>query len=159
MQAACSVTYTCVVQSKRLDKISREEAIGDGGKLGLGPDTDDRYDDRYDDADGRRELLRGLRVGERVGKMRKYHAVGIGTGDVGRRRAGHRDDANRRAGPFDPETRRPRRPLRRPLRRRRRRGARRAWVVGLDAEWRPHKHSPVALLQVATRFTETKRRR
>ena len=26
-----------------------------------------------------------------------------------------------------------------------------AWVVGLDAEWRPHKHSPVALLQVAVR--------
>ena len=25
------------------------------------------------------------------------------------------------------------------------------WVVGLDAEWRPHKHSPVALLQVAVR--------
>ena len=118
-----------VVQEQTVGQETREEAIGDGG-AGFRSGYRRRYD-----AEGRRETLRGLRVGERVGKMRKFPPLGSDAVTCGRR-AGNRRDANRRAGPFDPTRDRydryddrydgaaPDAP----------------WVVGLDAEWRPHKH-------------------
>ena len=146
--ASPGVTYTAWSRSKRLDKKREKKRLEAEAMAGLGPDTDDRYDDRYDDADGRRELLRGLRVGERVGKMRKFPPLGSG-------RVTWVDDASgietMRTAVLDPSTRR--RDDRYDDRYDDDDGAApdAPWVVGLDAEWRPHKHSPVALLQVATR--------
>ena len=135
------VTHSSWSRSKRLDK-KREKKRLETEARGLGPDTDERYD-----ADGRRETLRGLRVGERVGKMRKFPPLGSDA-------VTWVDDARgidaMRTAVLDPSTR---------TRDRYDRYGDRydgaapdaPWVVGLDAEWRPHKHSPVALLQVATR--------
>ena len=64
------VTHSSWSRSKRLDK-KREKKRLETEARGLGPDTDERYD-----AEGRRETLRGLRVGERVGKMRKFPPLG-----------------------------------------------------------------------------------
>ena len=135
------VTHSSWSRSKRLDK-KREKKRLETEARGLGPDTDERYD-----AEGRRETLRGLRVGERVGKMRKFPPLGSDA-------VTWVDDARgidaMRTAVLDPSTR---------TRDRYDRYDDRydgaapdaPWVVGLDAEWRPHKHSPVALLQVATR--------
>ena len=143
--ASPGVTHSSWSRSKRLDKKREKKRLETESLLGGGSDTDDRYDDGYD-AEGRRETLRGLRAGERVGKMRKFPPLGSDA-------VTWVDDAigirAMRAAVLDPSTRT--RDDRYDDRYDDGAAPDAPWVVGLDAEWRPHKHSPVALLQVATR--------
>ena len=139
------MTHTAWSRHKRLDK-KREKKQEREGLLFR---DDDDVPGVPMSNDELRAVLRGLRTGERVGKTSKFPALP-------RESVTWVDSVSliqqMRSAVLDPSTRcdsidvidgpeqgddginhdMP-------------------WVVGLDAEWRPHKHSPVALLQVAVR--------
>ena len=142
---SAGVTHTAWSRHKRLDK-KREKKQKREGLLFR---DDDDVPGVPMSNDELRAVLRGLRTGERVGKTSRFPALP-------RESVTWVDSVasihEMRSAVLDPSTRcdsidvidgpeqgddginhdMP-------------------WIVGLDAEWRPHKHSPVALLQVAVR--------
>ena len=142
---SAGVTHTAWSRHKRLDKKREKKKLAEGSSR----DDDDVPGGVPMSNDELRAVLRGLRTGERVGKTSKFPALP-------RESVTWVDSVSliqqMRSAVLDPSTRcdsidvidgpeqgddginhdMP-------------------WVVGLDAEWRPHKHSPVALLQVAVR--------
>jgi prolyl-tRNA editing enzyme YbaK/EbsC (Cys-tRNA(Pro) deacylase) len=143
---SAGVTHTAWSRHKRLDKKREKKKLAEGSSR----DDDDVPGGVPMSNDELRAVLRGLRTGERVGKTSKFPALP-------RESVTWVDSVSliheMRSAVLDPSTRcdsslvhdgpssgddginHDRAP----------------WVVGLDAEWRPHKHSPVALLQVAVR--------
>ena len=144
---SAGVTHTAWSRHKRLDKKREKKQKREGL---LSRDDDDVPGGVPMSNDELRAVLRGLRMGERLGKTSKFPALP-------RESVTWVDSVasihEMRYAVLDPSTRCDSSPVhdgpeqgddginhdRAP------------WVVGLDAEWRPHKHSPVALMQVAIR--------
>ena len=144
---SAGVTHTAWSRHKRLDKKREKKKLAEGSSR----DDDDVPGGVPMSNDELRAVLRGLRTGERVGKTSKFPALP-------RESVTWVDSVSSihemRSAVLDPSTRCDSSPVHD--------GPEQGddgsinhdaapWVVGLDAEWRPHKHSPVALLQVAVR--------
>jgi prolyl-tRNA editing enzyme YbaK/EbsC (Cys-tRNA(Pro) deacylase) len=143
---SAGVTHTAWSRHKRLDKKREKKKLAEGSSR----DDDDVPGGVPMSNDELRVVLRGLRTGERVGKTSKFPALPResvtwvdSVASIHEMRSAVLDPSTRcdsslvHDGPSsgDDGINHDRAP----------------WVVGLDAEWRPHKHSPVALLQVAVR--------
>ena len=146
---SAGVTHTAWSRHKRLDKKREKKKLAEGSSR----DDDDVPGGVPMSNDELRAVLRGLRTGERVGKTSKFPALPResvtwvdSVASIHEMRSAVLDPSTRcdsslvHDGPSsgdsgDDGINHDRAP----------------WVVGLDAEWRPHKHSPVALLQVAVR--------